>query len=128
VALNIFKNFFGKRSESTENAKSRLHFVLVQDRSGLQQEELNGFRREMIAVIEKYFQINEEDFDISYQRGEETTTLVINSPVTLKRVANERALSKRDARRNKKKRYSSSTTPQTLTKVDVEEADTDEAI
>ncbi len=85
MVTNIFRKLFGKSESSTELAKSRLHFVLVQDRSGLNQEELNTFRKEMIEVINKYFSINEEDFAVSYEREDETTTLVINSPVVLKR-------------------------------------------
>ena len=69
AAEGILSRWFGRNRRkgiaSTTNAKSRLHFVLVQDRAGLQPEELNSFRREMIEVINKYFQINEENFDIS---------------------------------------------------------------
>jgi cell division topological specificity factor len=71
--------------ESKSVAKSRLHFVLIHDRTGLEQEDLSQFRKEMIGVIEKYFVINEKDFGISYHRDRETTTLSINSPVVLKR-------------------------------------------
>lgn len=85
MITNIFRKLFGKAESSTELAKSRLHFVLVQDRSGLNQEELNTFRKEMIEVINRYFSIKEEDFEVSYEREDETTTLVINSPVVLKR-------------------------------------------
>jgi len=105
AAEGILSRWFGRNRRkgitSTTNAKSRLHFVLVQDRAGLQPEELNSFRREMIEVINKYFQINEENFDISYQRGEETTTLVINSPVSLKRPEKVKAIS--EGKRNRDK-------------------------
>lgn len=102
MAAGIFNRWFGRKSgTSTANAKSRLHFVLVQDRAGLQPEELNSFRREMIEVINKYFQIDEENFDISYQRGDETTTLVINSPVTLKRPEKVRPISEGKKNRDK---------------------------
>jgi cell division topological specificity factor len=66
-------------------AKSRLHFVLVQDRAGLTNEELAQFKREMIAVIERYFLIDESGFDMTYQRDKDTTTLLINSPIILRR-------------------------------------------
>ncbi len=102
MAAGIFNRWFGQKgSASTANAKSRLHFVLVQDRAGLQPEELNSFRREMIEVINKYFQINEENFDISYQRGDETTTLVINSPVVLKRPEKVRPIGEGKKQRDK---------------------------
>lgn len=86
---SLFKKLFSsenvEQEESRSLAKSRLHFVLVQDRSGLDQDKLAQFRLEMIKVIKKYFLINEKDFDIQYQRENDTTTLLINSPVVMRR-------------------------------------------
>ncbi|RMG45066.1 MAG: cell division topological specificity factor MinE [Candidatus Dadabacteria bacterium] len=75
---------FGKK-KSKSMAKSRLHFVLVQDRTGLTNEEMASFKSEMISVIEKYFVIEKDAFDIDYRREGDTTTLLINSPVVVKR-------------------------------------------
>lgn len=80
------KILFGNNNESSDVAKSRLHFVLVQDRTGLTNEEMGGFREEMVKVIEKYFVIDKDGFDIKYHRVADTTTLLINSPVIVKRV------------------------------------------
>ena len=82
--------FFGSNktansSSSKSLAKSRLSFVLVQDRTGLTPEEMTKFKREMVDVIEKYFEIDEHGFDISYKRETDTTTLLINSPVIVRR-------------------------------------------
>ena len=71
--------------ESKNLAKSRLSFVLVQDRTGLTQDEISNFKREMVAVIEKYFVIDETGLDVSYKRETDSTMLVINSPVVVKR-------------------------------------------
>lgn len=79
------KMLFGESNESKDLAKSRLHFVLVQDRTGLTNEEMSGFREEMVKVIEKYFVIDKEGFDIKYHRLADTTTLLINSPVIVRR-------------------------------------------
>lgn len=79
------KKLFGQSNESKDTAKSRLHFVLVQDRTGLTNEEMAGFREEMVKVIEKYFVIDKEGFDIKYHRLADTTTLLINSPVIVRR-------------------------------------------
>ena len=88
--LTVFKKFkqkfFGVDNSSKDLAKSRLHFVLVQDRTGLTNEEMAGFKEEMVKVIEKYFVIDKDGFDISYHRDVETTTLLINSPVIVRRV------------------------------------------
>ena len=76
---------FGESNSSKSVAKSRLHFVLVQDRTGLTNEEMAGFREEMVKVIEKYFVIDKDGFDIKYQREADLTTLLINSPVIVRR-------------------------------------------
>ena len=74
-------------SRSKSLAKSRLSFVLAQDRTGLTNEEMSKFRRELVAVIEKYFEIDESAFDIAYKRETDSTTLLINSPVNVKRLS-----------------------------------------
>jgi cell division topological specificity factor len=84
VFLALKEKLFGHRA-SKSVAKSRLHFVLVQDRTGLTNEELAKFKEEMVSVIEKYFVIDKTGFDISYKRNGETTTLFINSPIIVKR-------------------------------------------
>lgn len=75
---------FGK-AESKAVAKNRLHFVLVQDRAGLSPDEMAKFKSEMVAVIERYFVIDETGFDIAYKRNGDTTTLFINSPIVVRR-------------------------------------------
>jgi cell division topological specificity factor len=81
----IKKLLFGDSSDSKAVAKSRLHFVLVQDRAGLTNEEMAKFKEEMVKVIEKYFVMDREGFDIKYHRQADTTTLLINSPVIVRR-------------------------------------------
>jgi cell division topological specificity factor len=93
VLSALRKMLFGESNESKDVAKSRLHFVLVQDRTGLTNEEMSGFREEMVKVIEKYFVIDKEGFDIKYHRLADTTTLLINSPVIVRRVGSSVARS-----------------------------------
>lgn len=83
--LSLLNKVFGRSNESKVSAKSRLHFVLVQDRTGLNNEDLAGFKREMIEVIERYFVIDESGFDINYERANDTTKLIINSPIVVRR-------------------------------------------
>lgn len=73
--------------KSKEAARSRLHFVLVQDRTGLTGEEMATFKAELISVINKFFEINTDGLDVSYERDTGTTRLLINSPVLVRRRA-----------------------------------------
>ena len=86
--LALKQKLFGAgRESSKDRARSRLHFVLVQDRSGLTGEQMAKFKQEMVAVIERYFAVDKKSFDISYKRDNDTTTLLINSPVMVKRLS-----------------------------------------
>lgn len=78
------ERFFGAAG-SKGRAKSRLHFVLVQDRTGLTNEEMSSFKEELIEVIERYFLIDKDGFDIAYEREDDETMLLINSPVVVRR-------------------------------------------
>lgn len=79
------RKFFGNGRSSRSLAHSRLSFVLVQDRTGLTNEEMAKFRKELIGVIENYFVIDKQAFEINYRREADTTTLLINSPVLVRR-------------------------------------------
>lgn len=83
--IRTLKRLFNSEGKSKNLAKSRLSFVLVQDRTGLTQDEIASFKKEMVAVIEKYFVIDEKGLDVSYKRETDSTMLVINSPVVVKR-------------------------------------------
>ncbi len=86
--FSVLKKLFSKKEvtvKSKTEAKSRLQFVLVQDRVGLCNEDLANFRKELLCVIEKYFIVNEKDFAIDYRREGNSTRLSINSPVVIRR-------------------------------------------
>ncbi len=92
----------GKRASSKELAKSRLHFVLVQDRTGLTNEEVATFKRELLAVLEKYFVIDKGGFEINYERKGESTTLTISSSVVVKRNLLKKTASKKGSEEKNK--------------------------
>lgn len=88
--VGFLKKLFSGSAEgdsgSKAAAKSRLHFVLVQDRAGLSSDELARFKKEMIEVIERYFVIDPHAFDVSYKHEQQLTTLQINSPILVRRL------------------------------------------
>jgi len=109
------KLFGNGRDASKSSAKSRLHFVLVQDRAGLTNEELSRFKEEMVDVIERYFVVKKEGFDISYERKGETTTMLINSPIIVRKQGTVPTVkmngSKHNASRKKRKESTASQQP-----------------
>jgi cell division topological specificity factor len=84
-SIGAFLGKLFKKEDSKSVAKSRLHFVLVQDRTGLGNDELGKFKEELLGVIKKYFVIDESGFDVAYKRDGETTSLFINSPIIVRR-------------------------------------------
>lgn len=104
----MMKRLFMGDKESKSVAKSRLHFVLVQDRAGLTNEEMASFKKELVECIEKYFVIDETGFDIDYEREGDSTTLLINSPVIVKRQQAPAGVVGSKRGKNKKKKSSGS--------------------
>jgi cell division topological specificity factor MinE len=80
----VFKNLstmFFKNRFSDKTAKNRLQMILVQDRSGLSSSEMEYFRRDLIEVLERYFVLERKTLEIDWQRNDNCTALVINTPV-----------------------------------------------
>ena len=62
--------------------KNRLQMVLVQDRSGLSATEMELFKEDLLGVISKYFVIQKTYLEVAWERSDNETALVINTPVT----------------------------------------------
>ena len=70
---NIFKRSKKRellKSSSKDTAKERLHLVLMQDRANVSADFLDLMRQEIIEVIKKYIDIDEEAMDV--RLGSET--------------------------------------------------------
>ena len=84
----IRRALFGRSDttgKSNKQAMSRLSFVLVQDRTGLTAPEMSAFKSELMGVLEKYFVVDKQGFDVTYKRENNTTKLVIDSPIVVRR-------------------------------------------
>lgn len=79
--LTSIKSLFG-RGSSTTTAKNRLQMVLVQDRSGMSSTDMEDFKSELLDVIAKYFLIERKQLEVSWERSDFETALVINTPIT----------------------------------------------
>ncbi len=63
--MNLFKQLLGhKEPKSSEVAKNRLRFVLVQDRLNLSTDKMNQLKEELIQVISKYVEVDRSGIDI----------------------------------------------------------------
>lgn len=86
--MNFFKRFGKNEKEnSSVAAKERLHLVLAQDRANISADFLEMMKQEIIEVIKKYIDIDEEAIDVrmTNKPGEDGTvgapSLYANIPI-----------------------------------------------
>lgn len=79
--LELIARVFGRESASANVAKERLRLVLVHDRTNVSPQFLEAIKEELIAVISRYMEIDQDQMDINLQSGENQATLVANIPV-----------------------------------------------
>ncbi|MFW5786953.1 MAG: cell division topological specificity factor MinE [Halanaerobiales bacterium] len=74
---------FGKsKKKSKETAKERLQFVLVHDRINLSPEEMKSLRKELLEVLNKYIEVDEDNVKMEVNQREEIMALIANFPFT----------------------------------------------
>ena len=62
-------------------AVNRLKTILMQDRAGFSERSLQMMKEEMLECIAKYMDIDEENFDLRLDAGDNTTILNLSIPV-----------------------------------------------
>lgn len=86
--LDLIAKVFGRDTASADIAKERLRLVLVHDRTNVSPQFLEALKEELIAVISRYMEIEEDSMDVTLQSGEHQVALVANIPVRrMKRAA-----------------------------------------
>lgn len=79
---SFFDRMLGRSSKprSGATAKERLQFILVHDRINLTPERMEEMKREILAVISKYVEVEGEDIDITLQNRQRSSLLVAEVP------------------------------------------------
>ena len=63
--IKFFKKFSkDEKKESKETAKERLHLVLMQDRANVSADFMELMKQEIIEVIKKYIDVDENSIDV----------------------------------------------------------------
>jgi cell division topological specificity factor len=84
--MGFLSRFFGGGDASGSVAKERLQLVLIHDRSDISPELMENLRRDLIAVIQNYLEIDESGIGIEMERKDRSVALVANIPIlTVKR-------------------------------------------
>ena len=78
--MGFFSSLFnGKKSKET--AKKRLQIVLMHDRLDISPEVLSAIRKDMVAVITKYMDVEDAGIEVNLNKDEEITALSVSVPV-----------------------------------------------
>ena len=80
--LDLIQRLFGKdSSRSKDIAKERLRLVLVHDRASMSPEVMEALRRELIQVISKYVDVDNNNIEVELNDYNNQATLVANIPI-----------------------------------------------
>lgn len=79
--MNAIQRLMGRKSGSRQVAKNRLQLVLVQDRVNLPAGKMNLLKDELIQVISKYVEIDQDGIEISLTGDGRQQSLTANIPV-----------------------------------------------
>lgn len=86
----LLKKFFN-RNGSKDAAKKRLQFALVYDRLEVSDDILRDMQNEIVAVISKYFVIDQDQLKLDITRHDDLSALMLNTPI-ISAKARQRAL------------------------------------
>ncbi|MFW6381685.1 MAG: cell division topological specificity factor MinE [Bacillota bacterium] len=77
-----FFNFGKKKQEASKNiAKERLQFILVQDRINLSPQEMEDMKTELLEVLSKYLEVDDEKIKMEVNRKDEMMAMEANFPL-----------------------------------------------
>ena len=83
--MPFFKNFFGRRKAgSKEAATERLRLVLIHDRMETSNAFFDDMKKELLGVISKYVEIDENLKKVNFNRSD--TSVALESTIAIKNV------------------------------------------
>jgi len=82
VMTTLFDRIFGKPEKTAKAvAKDRLRLVLMHDRADIPGPMLEALRKDLLVVLSKYVEIDEEHLDVGIERDANEVALVANIPI-----------------------------------------------
>jgi cell division topological specificity factor len=79
--LELISRVFGREQASAGVAKERLRLVLVHDRGVGEPQFLNSLKEELMAVIKRYLEVDDDDQAVRIETRSDQVALVVDIPV-----------------------------------------------
>lgn len=76
----LLKRFTGQQA-SKDTAKKRLQFSLIYDKLEVNDSTLTELQQDIVDVISKYFEIDNDALELKLEREKDVSALVFNTPV-----------------------------------------------
>ncbi len=78
---DLLNRIFSRQPESRAVVKQRLQLVLAHDRADLSPQALEQMRNELVAVISRYVEIEDDGLEFLLENDQRSTALVANVPI-----------------------------------------------
>ncbi len=83
MIIELLEKLFPWKSNvsSKEQAKRRLKLVIAHDRAGLTPEMIESMRREIMEVISRYVEVDQEEIEFALENNDRMSALIANFPI-----------------------------------------------
>ena len=80
--MSWLNSLFGRKKQTSRDiAKDRLQLVLIQDRVNLSPQLLQTLKDELISVISKYVEIDEQNMEVNFTQSNRQSRLTADIPL-----------------------------------------------
>lgn len=78
--IDFFRKIF-KPTTSSATAKERLRLVLLSDHLSLAPEVIDALKRELIGVISRYVEVDEQQVDVTFEQKDRAVAMLAEIPI-----------------------------------------------